>query len=102
MQKRVLDSALVVPSISMAAHVEDEEVEVELDRIEVNETAATGIEKGPANKIIGVPFSLPAPPPIRRNGYWLVCHFIIANSLKHYIILISYLDTPFTFMCFSN
>ncbi|KAF5481105.1 hypothetical protein F2P56_001785 [Juglans regia] len=68
---KALDSALV-PSTSMAAHVEDEEVEIELDRLEVNEPAATGIGKGPANEIMGVlPFQLPPPPPIRRNGYLL-------------------------------
>ncbi|KAF5481104.1 hypothetical protein F2P56_001786 [Juglans regia] len=100
---KALDSALV-PSTSMAAHVEDEEVEIELDRLEVNEPAATGIGKGPANEIMGVlPFQLPPPPPIRRNGYLLVCHLIIANFLRHYIILISYLDfTPFSSFCFFN
>ncbi|KAG2717077.1 hypothetical protein I3760_03G156300 [Carya illinoinensis] len=68
---KALDSTLV-PSTSMAAHVEDEEVEIELDRIEVNEPAATGIGKGPANEIMGVlPFQLPPPPPIRWNSYLL-------------------------------
>ncbi|KAG2712258.1 hypothetical protein I3843_04G108000 [Carya illinoinensis] len=66
-----LESAPVVPPTSMAAHVEDE-VEIELeDRTGVFETATTGIEKGPANEIMGVPFPLPPPPPIRQNSYSL-------------------------------
>ncbi|XP_041009216.1 zinc finger CCCH domain-containing protein 40-like isoform X2 [Juglans microcarpa x Juglans regia] len=68
-----LESTPVVPPTSMAAHVEDEEVEIELeDRTGVVETATTGIEKGPADEIImGVPFPLPPPPPIRQNSYSL-------------------------------
>ncbi|XP_059449837.1 zinc finger CCCH domain-containing protein 13 isoform X2 [Corylus avellana] len=65
-----LESALVVPSTSMAAHAVDEEVEIELvDKIEVNKTAATGIEKEPSCEIMGVPFPLPPPPPIHQNNY---------------------------------
>lgn len=74
-----LESAPVVPPTSMAAHVEDE-VEIELeDRTGVFETATTGIEKGPANEIMGVPFPLPPPPPIRQNSYSLVCPFCCCN-----------------------
>ncbi|XP_050248060.1 zinc finger CCCH domain-containing protein 13 isoform X6 [Quercus robur] len=66
-----LESALVVPSTSMAGHVLEEEVEIELDKIEVVKTADTGIEKEPAYEIIGVPLPLPPPPPIHQNNYSL-------------------------------
>nr|XP_023883785.1 zinc finger CCCH domain-containing protein 13 isoform X1 [Quercus suber]POE71229.1 zinc finger ccch domain-containing protein 13 [Quercus suber] len=66
-----LESALVVPSTSMAGHVLEEEVEIELDKIEVVKTADTGIEKEPACEIIGVPLPLPPPPPIHQNNYSL-------------------------------
>ncbi|XP_062152275.1 zinc finger CCCH domain-containing protein 13 isoform X2 [Alnus glutinosa] len=65
-----LESApVVVPSTSMAAHAVDEEVEIELEDKTVFETAATGIEKEPSYEIMGVPFPLPPPPPIRQNNY---------------------------------
>jgi hypothetical protein len=76
MQVKSLESALVVPSTSMAARAVDEEVEIELvDKIEVNKTAATGIEKEPSCGIMGLPFPLPPPPPIRQNNYSVVCSF---------------------------
>jgi hypothetical protein len=71
-----LESAVVVPSTSMAAHAVDEEVEIELeDKTEVYETAATGIEKEPSCEIMGMQFPLPPPPPIRQNNYSVVCSF---------------------------
>lgn len=67
-----LEPALVVPSTSMAGHVLDEEVEIELeDKIEVTETAATRIEKGRAYEIIDMSFPLPPPPPIHQANYSL-------------------------------
>jgi hypothetical protein len=76
MQMKSLESApVVVPSTSMAAHAVDEEVEIELEDKTVFETAATGIEKEPSYEIMGVPFPLPPPPPIRQNNYSMVCSF---------------------------
>lgn len=87
MQMKVSESALVVPSTSIAAHVVDEEVEIELeDKIEVVETAATGIEKGPTDEIAGVPFPLPPPPPIHQNNYQQVCPSTSALFYRNKII----------------
>lgn len=87
MQMKVSESALVVPSTSIAAHVVDEEVEIELeDKIEVVETAATGIEEGPTDEIAGVPFPLPPPPPIHQNNYQQVCPSTSALFYRNKII----------------
>ena len=97
MQMKGLDSALVVPSTSMAGRVLEEEVEIELDKIEVVKTADTGIEKEPAYEIIGVSLPLPPPPPIHQNNYSLVCSFHSALPFfwsldyLHLLILVLYL-----------
>lgn len=88
MQMKGLESALVVPSTSMAGHVLEEEVEIELDKIEVVKTADTGIEKEPAYENIGVPLPLPPPPPIDQNNYSLVCSF---HSALPFFWLLDYL-----------
>ncbi|XP_027346200.1 zinc finger CCCH domain-containing protein 13 isoform X2 [Abrus precatorius] len=54
------ESRIEVPSTSMAAHVVDEEVEIELDdRTNINETANTENENGVANKVKVAPLMLP-------------------------------------------
>ncbi|TKY66951.1 Zinc finger CCCH domain-containing protein 13 [Spatholobus suberectus] len=58
-----------VPSTSMAAHVVDEDVEIELyDGTDINETANTENENGVAYKVKGAPLMLP-PALIPRGNY---------------------------------
>uniref|UniRef100_A0A5B7A322 Putative zinc finger CCCH domain-containing protein 13 isoform X1 n=1 Tax=Davidia involucrata TaxID=16924 RepID=A0A5B7A322_DAVIN len=65
------ETGFLLPSTGMAAHAEDEVVEmIEMQgKFEVAETASTGVEKGAAYEILGLPFPLPPPPPLPQNAY---------------------------------
>lgn len=63
------ESRIEVPSTSMAAHVFDEEVEIELDDgTDINEAANTENENGVAFQGKGIPLMLP-PALIPRSNY---------------------------------
>ncbi|KAJ4729999.1 Zinc finger CCCH domain-containing protein [Melia azedarach] len=64
-----LRSAHVLPSTGMAAHAVDEDVEIEVEKIDEIEMASDGIEKGATYMVKGLPFRLPPPPPVPCNAY---------------------------------
>lgn len=64
-----LESGLVLPSTSMAAHAVDEVETVETEKIETVETASREVDKVAAYEIPGLPFPPPPPPPHPRNAY---------------------------------
>ncbi|KAI8007990.1 Zinc finger CCCH domain-containing protein 13 [Camellia lanceoleosa] len=68
------EPGLILPPTSMAAHAVDEVLEtIEVEDLEVVETASAGVHKGGASGIPGLPFPLPPPPPpprpVPQNGY---------------------------------
>ncbi|KAJ8763781.1 hypothetical protein K2173_003563 [Erythroxylum novogranatense] len=64
-----LGSGHLVPSTSMAAHAQDELVDIEEENMEVFETNFAGIDKEPNTRELGsLPCLLP-PPPVRQNTY---------------------------------
>lgn len=63
------ESRIEVPSTSMAAHVVDEEVEIELDeRIDINEIPNTENDNEVVLEVKGMPLMLP-PALIPRSNY---------------------------------
>ncbi|RVW68442.1 Zinc finger CCCH domain-containing protein 13 [Vitis vinifera] len=64
-----LESGLVLPSTSMAAHAVDEVETVETEKIETIETASREVDKVAAYEIPGLPLPPPPPPPHPRNAY---------------------------------
>ncbi|KAJ1404352.1 putative zinc finger CCCH domain-containing protein 13-like [Sesbania bispinosa] len=67
--EKLKESRIEVPSTSMAAHVLDEEVEIEHDDgIDINETANLENENGVIHEMKGVPLMLP-PTLIPRSNY---------------------------------
>jgi len=76
-----------VPSTSMAAHVADDDVDIELyNGTDVNETANTENENGVPYKVKAAPLMLP-PALIPRSNYskvsssWVPCQFYIRKAL---------------------
>ncbi|GMP66925.1 hypothetical protein CsSME_00027083 [Camellia sinensis var. sinensis] len=69
------EPGLILPPTSMAAHAVDEVLEtIEVEDLEVVETASAGVHKGGTSGIPGLPFPLPPPPPppprpVPQNGY---------------------------------
>ncbi|XP_057455797.1 zinc finger CCCH domain-containing protein 13 isoform X2 [Lotus japonicus] len=58
--EKLKESRIEVPSTSIAAHIFDEEVEIELDdRTDINETSNTQYQNGVAFGVKGVPLMLP-------------------------------------------
>lgn len=68
-QLKGLESGLVLPSTSMAAHAVDEVETVETEKIETVETASREVDKVAAYEIPGLPLPPPPPPPHPRNAY---------------------------------
>ncbi|ESR60743.1 zinc finger CCCH domain-containing protein 13 [Citrus sinensis] len=62
-------NALALPSTGIAAHVNDEEIEVEVEQIEEIDMASAGTGKGATYMAKGLQFRLPPPLPIPRNAY---------------------------------
>lgn len=62
-------NALALPSTGIAAHVNDEEIEVEVEQIEEIDMASAGTGKGATYVAKGMQFRLPPPLPIPRNAY---------------------------------
>lgn len=72
LQIRGLESGVVVPLTSMAAHAVDEDVDIELEvNNEVNETRGNSMEVASGS----LPFLPPPPPPIRENNHSRVSKF---------------------------
>uniref|UniRef100_A0A5B6ZZR4 Putative zinc finger CCCH domain-containing protein 13 isoform X1 n=1 Tax=Davidia involucrata TaxID=16924 RepID=A0A5B6ZZR4_DAVIN len=64
------ESGFSLPSTGMAAHAVDAVETIEMvEKFELVETASTGVEKGAAYEILGLPFPLPPPPPLPQNAY---------------------------------
>lgn len=86
-QLKSLRSAHVLPSTGMAAHAVDEDVEIEVEKIDEIEMASDGIEKGATYMVKGLPFRLPPPPPVPCNAYLQVSllsiHSRIYNPYSH-------------------
>lgn len=69
MNIQLKESRIEVPSTSIAAHIFDEEVEIELDdRTDINETSNTQYQNGVAFGVKGVPLMLP-PPLVPHSNY---------------------------------
>lgn len=62
-------NALALPSTGIAAHVNDEEIEVEVEQIEEIDMASAGTGEGATYMAKGLQFRLPPPLPIPRNAY---------------------------------
>lgn len=72
LQVRGLESGVVVPLTSMAAHAVDEEVDIELEvNNKVNETRENTKEAASGS----LPFLPPPPPPIRETNHSRVSKF---------------------------
>jgi hypothetical protein len=82
------ESRIEVPSTSMAAHVFDEEVDIEHDnRTDIDETAKTENENAVAFQVKGIPLML-TPDLIPHSNYSQVC-----SSLGTFCLYLKNLDT---------
>ncbi|KAK0589117.1 hypothetical protein LWI29_009914 [Acer saccharum] len=67
-KSKVLGSGSLLPSTGIAAHVIEQEIEIEVEKFEV-EMDSSGVKKGAINAALRMPFRLPPPPPVPRNAY---------------------------------
>ncbi|KAK1567088.1 hypothetical protein Q3G72_007940 [Acer saccharum] len=68
-KSKVLGSGSLLPSTGIAAHVIEQEIEIEDEKFEEVEMDSSGVKKGAINAALRMPFRLPPPPPVPRNAY---------------------------------